>query len=194
MKLKKSSLESYIAAGMRNRFWYEESMSSAMRWCTQHNQDLTQLLSVAAILSPRVQVARSIRLAKQWVLTRSESGIMKQRVNALEIYHTSGKVSGTKINAFRDSLMLVRGAVCIDIHMSRIFGFDKGELMEETKKYKILRGKSQRIVKKLAKKYGVESYQMQAILWCGYLTETQGYDSARCGAMNFEEASPDIGV
>jgi len=78
--------------------------------------------------------------------------------------------------------------------MSRIFGFDKGELMEETKKYKALRAKAQRIVKKLAKKYGVESYQMQAILWCGYLTETQGYDAARCGSMDFEETSPTVGV
>ena len=78
--------------------------------------------------------------------------------------------------------------------MSRIFGFDKGELMEETKKYKALRAKAQRIVRKLAKKYDLESYQMQAVLWCGYLAETQGYDAARCGAMDFEEASPDMGV
>ena len=180
------TLESYVAAGIDNRLWYEESHASAARWCKANNQDLTTFLSVTAILSPRVQVVRNIRLARQWMLTRSTDGMMKQRVNALEIYHGSGKVSGTKINAFLDSLMLKPGAVCIDIHMSRLFGYAEGELMKETKEFKGLRAKAQRIVRRLAERHGMESYQMQAALWCGYLKLTQGYSAGRFGAMDFQ--------
>jgi len=181
-------LHSYMAAGIDNAHWYEASRDSAARWCKANDVDLNTFLSVVAILSPRVQVVRNIRLAKQWVMEdKNPSGIMGQRVRALEIFHGSGKVSGTKINAFRDSLMLKPGAVCIDIHMSRIFGFDGGELMSETKKYRTLREKSQRIVRRLAHRYGMTSYGVQACLWCGYLKTEKGYSADRFGPMDFSD-------
>jgi hypothetical protein len=179
------TLESYIVAGMSHRFWYEQSNAAAGAWCQDNNQDLTTFLTVTAILSPRVQVIRNIRLAKQWALSRSADGIMKQRVNALNVYHATGKVSGTKINAFLDSLLLKPGAVCIDIHMSRIFGFAKGELMQNTKHWSAMRAKAQRIVARLAARFDMETYQAQAALWCGYLKLTQGYSADRFGAMAF---------
>jgi len=179
------TLESYMVAGMSHRFWYEHSNAAAGTWCEDNNQDLTTFLAATAILSPRVQVIRNIRLAKQWTLTRSPEGIMKQRVNALNAYHATGKVSGTKINAFLDSLLLKPGAVCIDTHMSRIFGFDKGELMQNTKHWSAMREKAQRIVARLAYRYGMETYQAQAALWCGYLKLTLGYSADRFSAMAF---------
>lgn len=182
-----SKLNQYIAAGFDNRFWYEESNASALRFCKRNGLDLRTFLTVVAILSPRVQVSRNIRLAKQWVMEdRNADGMMSQRVAALNAYHATGTVSGVKINAFLDSLLLKPGTVCVDIHMSRIFGFDGGELMQNSKKWTTLRRKAQSIVRRLAKRHGVTSYQMQAILWCGYLRTERNYSESNFSAMNFE--------
>lgn len=181
-----SKLNQYIAAGFDNRFWYEESNASALRFCKRNNLDLRTFLTVVAILSPRVQVSRNIRLAKQWMLEdRNPAGMMSQRVAALEAYHATGVVSGTKINAFLDSLLLKPGSVCIDIHMSRIFGFGP-ELMQNSKKWATLRGKAQSIVRRLAKIHNVTSFQLQAILWCGYLRTERNYSESNFSSMNFD--------
>lgn len=170
MNVTLEKLEKYAIAGYENRTWYEESHLSAYRYCRERGFSLPDFLSVVAILSPRVQVSRNIRLAKQWFETRNTDGIMTQRANALRRYHeTGGQISGVKINAFRDSLMLVEGSVCIDIHMSRIFGFQNGELMQNTIAWRKRREKAQSIVKRLARRHNVPSYGMQAMLWCGYL-------------------------
>ena len=179
------TLHRYMAAGIENAHWYEASHDSAARYCKANGLDLNTFLAVTAILSPRVQVVRNIRLARQWAMGRNPKGIMSQRVRALEIYHGSGKVSGTKIKAFLGSLLLRDGEVCIDTHMSSIFGYTKGELMSETKRYRLAREKAQRIIRRLAKRYGMTSYQAQACLWCGYLKEEKGYSADRFAPMDF---------
>tara|TARA_R100000808_G_C2143105_1_gene150868 strand:+ start:1274 stop:1822 length:549 start_codon:yes stop_codon:yes gene_type:complete len=163
-----SKLHEYATAGLDNRFWYEESNRNAAEFCRKHNIPITDFVAVLAILSPRVQVSRSIRLAKQYVLENDTRGIMQQRIRALDIWRATGNVSGVKINSFFDSLMLKGGTVCVDIHMSRLFGFDE-RLMSTTKHWTKKREQVKRVVRKLAKRWNVTSYQMQAILWCGYL-------------------------
>ena len=178
-------LETYLSTGMANRFWYQESQAAASRWCQSNgDRDLTEFLSVVAILSPRVQVVRNVSLAKQWTTTRNDDGIMSQRVNALKRYHSAGIVSGPKVIAFRSSLLLESGAVCIDIHMSRLFGYDK-RLMSTTKEWTRKREKVQNIVRRLAKRYGMESFECQAALWCGYLQIEKNYNPNRFGPMAF---------
>lgn len=161
-------IESYIRLGWENRFWYESSNASATRFCVEYELNVNTFLSYVAILSPRVHVTKNISFAKQYALGKNTTGMMKQRVNALQLFDVSGVVSGVKINAFLDSLLLRPGAVCIDIWMSRIFGFDKGELMLSTKLWQRKRNYYQNYVRRVASEFNLESYQMQAVLWSGY--------------------------
>jgi len=178
-----TKLHEYVIAGFDNRFWYEASNQNASAFCRQHDIPIADFLAILAILSPRVQVSHSIRLAKQYVLENDTRGIMQQRVRALDVWRTTGKISGVKINAFYKSLMLDDEAVCVDIHMSRLFGYD-GDLMRTTKYWTSRREKAQRVVRKLARHWGVKPRQMQAILWCGYL-KTDASRISGFGAMTF---------
>jgi len=176
-------LHKYALAGLGNRFWYEESNRNAAEFCREHNIPLPELLAVLAILSPRVQVSRSVRLSKQYVLHGDTDGIMAQRVRALDVWRNTGKISGPKVNAFHDSLLLDDEAVCIDVHMSRLFGHD-ANLMRTTKHWSNRREKAQRVIRRLARSWGVKPRQMQAMLWCGYL-KTDAKRSNGFEAMTF---------
>ena len=178
-----SKLHEYAKAGLSNRFWYEESHASASAFCQDHDIPVSEFLAVVAILSPRVQVSRNVSLAKQYVLSGDTSGIMSQRVRALEVWKSTGIISGAKVNAFYKSLMLDDHAVCIDSHMSRLFGYD-GRLMEKTKHWVGRREKAQRVVGRLARQWGVKPRQMQAMLWCGYLKSEASRNSG-FGSMEF---------
>ncbi len=183
----RKNLGKYLEIGMGNCRWYESSNASAMRFCSANNLDLKTFLAVTAILSPRVQVVRNIRLAKQWVLeNKNPNGIMMQRQRALAHYHATGIVSGTKIQAFNDSLNLVDGAVCIDTHMSSLFGFPGGELMGKTKRQIALREAACRAIGKMADQYSIPTYGVQAALWVGYLIAEKGYTFDRFKPMDFE--------
>ena len=161
-------IESYIRLGWENRFWYESSNASATRFCVEHDLNVNTFLSYVAILSPRVHVSKNITLAKQYALSKETAGMMQQRVTALQLFDVSGVVSGVKINAFLDSLLLRPGAVCVDIWMSRIFGFDEGQLMRNTKAMQRKRRYYQNYIRRIADEFNIESYQMQAVLWSGY--------------------------
>jgi len=181
------TIENYLVAGIENKGWYQSSNDSAVRFCNRYGLDLTTFLSVTAILSPRVQVVRNIRLARQWCLeNKNPKSIMSQRVRALEAYHKSGIVTGEKVKAFRESLLLVDGACCIDIHMSRAFGYQGGELMRNTLFFKGEREAAQSIVRRLASKYQMPSYSAQSSIWCGYLELEAGYTQDRFKPMDFE--------
>ena len=185
--IERKNLESYLAAGIGNCRWYEESNASAIRFCAANNLDLKTFLGVVSLLSPRVQVTRNIRLSKQWVLgNRNPTGIMKQRVKALEIFHATGHIGGTKVNQFNNSLNLLPGSVCIDTHMSSLFGFPGNELMGKTKRQIALRESAGRAIKKLATKYNLPTYGIQASLWVGYLITEKGYTFDRFKPMDFE--------
>lgn len=183
----KFGIEDYIQAGKKNQYWYEESYTSAARWCAKNNFDIPNFISAVAILSPRVQVIRNVRLAKQWIAERDATSMMAQRIRALLRYDYDGTVSGTKVNDFRNSLLLVPDTVTIDIHMSRLFGYQKGELMRTSKYWSNLRDLHKSIVRMHADQHNMTSYGMQACLWCGYLKLDCGYTDDRFGPMDFSD-------
>ena len=183
----KFGIEDYIEAGKQNQYWYEESYTSAARWCAKNNFDVEKFISCVAILSPRVQVIRNVRLAKQWFVDRDATSMMDQRIRALLSYDYDGTVSGTKVNDFRNSLLLVPDTVTIDIHMSRLFGYQKGELMRTSKHWSNLRDLHKSIVRMHADQHNMTSYGMQACLWCGYLKLDCGYTDDRFGPMDFSD-------
>jgi len=180
-------IEDYIEAGKQNQYWYEESYASAVRWCAKHNFDVTKFLSSVAILSPRVQVIRNVRLSKQWFSERDATSMMSQRIRALLRYEYDGTISGTKVNDFRNSLLLVPDTVTIDIHMSRLFGYQKGELMIPSKYWSSQRDLYKSVVRMHADNHNMTTYGMQACLWCGYLKLVCGYSDDRFGAMDFSD-------
>ncbi len=185
--IQRKNLGKYLEAGIGNCRWYESSNDSAVRFCAANNLDLKTFLAVTAILSPRVQVVRNIRLAKQWILEdRNPDGIMMQRQRALAQYHATGIISGTKIRAFNDSLNLVDGSICIDTHMSSLYGFPNNELMGKTKRHVALRASAERSIIKLSSRYDIPTYGIQAALWVGYLITEKGYTFDRFKPMDFE--------
>lgn len=183
----KFGIEDYIEAGKQNQYWYEESYASAVRWCAKNNFDTTKFISAVAILSPRVQLIRNVKLAKQWFAERDATSMMTQRIRALLQYDYDGTVSGTKVNDFRNSLLLVPDTVTIDIHMSRIFGYQKGELMRTSNYWSGQRNLYKSVVRMHADHHNMTTYGMQACMWCGYLKLDCDYTDDRFAPMDFSD-------
>ena len=186
----KTKLSRYIIAGFDNAYWYEHSNASIQRFAIENGYCFSRVLNYAAILSPRVQVSRSVTLTKQ-LLKGNTTGIMTQRLQAIELWERTGKLStgSIKVRAFRDSLELNPLAVCIDVHMSSIImGEDiknKSDLMKNDKKNRKKRESFQRIILRLGKRFGLTGPQTQAAIWCGKLRIENNYSDERIAPLTF---------
>lgn len=189
----REKIESYANAGLENRFWYEKSYSNLAKWANENGFPVRTVCDICAIFSPRVQVVRNVRLCKQYLLRYRDNngplgtmpGAMNQRVIAADRYMQTGQISGVKIKAFADCLSLSNSAdPVIDIHMSNMVNYGP-DLMSKTKRHENKRKQWQRIIRKWAARLDVTPWQLQAMLWAGYLDKVQGYSEERRGAMEW---------
>jgi hypothetical protein len=113
------TLKALALDGETGRRWYIDSRASIEDYAFRHGFHAGKVCDVLAILSPRVTVEYSIRLADSYLKTGSAPGAMKQRLAALARYETSGLFNGPKVNAFSAALRGDPDAIVIDAWMYR---------------------------------------------------------------------------
>jgi hypothetical protein len=105
--------------GESGRRWYTDSRESIEDYAFRHGINSDRVCDVLAILSPRVTVAYSVRLADSYLKTGAAPGAMRQRLAALAKYETSGLFNGPKVNAFSAALQGDPDAIVVDAWMYR---------------------------------------------------------------------------
>ena len=153
------ALETLARDGATGRGWYADSQQSIERYAARHGDDPARVSDVLAILSPRVTVDYSIRLANAYLRTGSAPGAMRQRLQALARYETSGIFNGPKVNAFASALQGDPDAVVIDAWMYRA----AREKRTTAKSYRDTAAKIQRVAIRL----GWPPAETQAAIWQG---------------------------
>ena len=113
------SLTALARYGAGGRRWYIDSRDSIEFYADRHGFNAERVSDVLAILSPRVSVEHSIRLADSYLKTGAAPGAMRQRLAALERYEVSGAFNGPKVNAFAAALKGDPNAVVIDAWIYR---------------------------------------------------------------------------
>ena len=152
--------------------WYEISSQDISRYASRLELSADFVADVVAILSPRIQVSRNARLAHQFITTDSTAGIMNNRVQAIDYYRRTGKVSqtGQKVKNFSANLRGNFDLVTIDVWMSRAFGVDYDGVNSPAKSDAVYAQMSGRITR-LASRFSVSPASFQACVWSGIRKE-----------------------
>jgi hypothetical protein len=105
--------------GESGRCWYADSRHEIEGYSASHGFDPGVVSDVLAILSPRVTVDFSIKLAHRYLHTGQATGAMQSRQRALDTYRSTGVFNGPKVNAFASALRGDPDAVVVDAWMFR---------------------------------------------------------------------------
>lgn len=154
------ALHSLALQGSDGRKWYDDSWDSIKAYSDRHGFDPGVVADVLAILSPRVTVDYSIRLAKAYLETGVPlEGTMKQRQRALTGYRLTGTFGGPKVNAFSQALRGDPEAVVIDAWMYRA--------LRDPRKSKRSYTEAVIKVRAVADRLGWPAAETQAAIWMG---------------------------
>jgi hypothetical protein len=152
--------------------WYEISSQDIEDYSRRLELSADFVADIVAILSPRIQVSRNARIAHQFITTDDTTGIMGNRIQAIDYYRRTGKVSqsGQKVRNFSANLRGNFELVTIDVWMSRAFGVGYDSANSPAKSdatYARMAGK----VTRLARRFNVSPASMQACIWSGIRQE-----------------------
>ena len=149
-----------LERGAVGRYWYQQSLNNIERYAGKVGEPVSYVCDVLAILSPRVQVSRNVRMMRDYI-ERGEytQGMMQARRKALEYYETWGIYSGKKVTAFSKALQAGGGDhAVIDAWVFRAFDLEVSKA-----NYKVAVSKLQRT----SKRVGWPVAETQAALWVG---------------------------
>jgi len=152
--------------------WYEISSKDIERYSRRLELSADFVADIVAILSPRIQVSRNARIAHQFITTDDTAGIMRNRIEAIDYYRRTGKVSqsGQKVRNFSANLRGNFDLVTIDVWMSRAFGVDYDGVNSPAKSDAVYARMAGRITR-LASRFDVSPASFQACVWSGIRKE-----------------------
>ena len=108
-------LAAIATEGEAGRYWYDGARRELAAVADHYDQKHVDVITVAAIISPRTSVRRNMKLVGMWC--RGEEwpdDVYGQKRRAVYHYLETGEVSGQKVIAFRDALCGFEDAVVLD--------------------------------------------------------------------------------
>ena len=160
-------------AGEEGRFWYERSGNAILDLVDGNVEEADKIAQAIAITSAgstpvlsnfqfAIQAYNQHKAGKE-ILTGKFPTAMSARLKKL---FEGEDWAGRKTNTFYNNIMAVADpsraqGVTVDMHMLRIFGFDKKNEMPTDQQYTFVENEVNRIANKL----GWTPYQVQAAMW-----------------------------
>jgi len=156
-----------------NKNWYQNSNKTVKQF---YPKDYNLFIDILAITSPltnvKLNLLNTIITVDNIKYKRKNNivyGLANKRIkNNLDKYGKTKRFSGIKINNFAKSLRLIDGSVCIDTWMLKAFNLKRDAPTKYDVKY------ITRIVKNIADKLDMKTYEIQACLWVYAKTELNG--------------------
>ena len=156
-----------------NKNWYQNSNKIVKQY---YPKDYNLFIDILAITSPLTNVKLNLLntiITVDNIKYKRKNNIVyglanKWIKNNLDKYGKTKRFSGIKINNFAKSLRLIDGSVCIDTWMLKAFNLKRDVPTKYDIKY------ITRIVKNIADKLDMRTYEVQACLWVYAKTELNG--------------------
>lgn len=144
--------------------WYARAGRTVRAYARRHKVDFGTVCGVLAVTSPRVPVARNVRLTRAWLEHYSTDGMMRGVRTSLVNYLIDGRIRGLKTGPFAAALSGDEEAIVLDTWMAKCFGVDQ-------KVFGTKKGIAEYSahIRELARMTGLTPAQTQAALWCGYI-------------------------
>lgn len=152
------------------KIWYTRLNRFCRDLGEKYNEPTWKVTAIMSALSPRTSFSNNVHdtemLLKDGENAKLKSPLFKKK--ALAIYNATcynevrslfKEKTGRKTLSFWENLMLVGNRATIDVHMIRHLGIE-GSLTD--KKYR----EAEKAIQDYAKKIGLKTYDLQAILWC----------------------------
>lgn len=147
---------------IKNKNWYKNSNKLIKAY---YKNKSNMFIDILAITSPRTTVKQNTKNAIKTInnmdkIDKMTYGITtKQTRKNLKLYLKTGTFNGLKINQFADSLNLIDGSICIDVWMLKAFNINRNAPTYNDVKH------INHMVKHIAKKLNLKTYEVQASLW-----------------------------
>lgn len=158
---------------IKNKGWYLNSHKMVKHY---YPKDFNLFFDILSITSPltnvKLNLTNTIKTVDNFKYHRQNNivfGLANKQIRTnLDKYKRTKQFSGVKINNFAGSLKLKDGSVCVDTWMLKAFNLKKRSPTKYDIKY------ITKIVKIIADKLNLKTYEVQACLWCYAKTELNG--------------------
>lgn len=143
--------------------WYNQAAAEIQTVCSLANWNVERFTAILAVTSPRVAVARNVRITLHYMQTGELfSNVMRGIRRSVEVYETSGDILGAKTMPFYRALLGDASAIVLDVHMANLFNVSQRLLTR-----KDIKAKCQNAVKRVARRLCISPRDCQAALWTG---------------------------
>lgn len=165
-------LSRLCAAGLAWSDWYDQAHRDLRSVALQRGWPWRDYANVLAIVSPRVQVTRSVRLAHHYlehgIPAKSTLGITAMR---LRHYRETGEIRGTKCVAFARALKGDRSSVVLDVWMARALAIPESwlDVRDDRPRNVAVVASAVAKVTQLGSRYDLSPRDTQAAIWSGQL-------------------------
>lgn len=162
--MKRTSLRTLALEGaaLDGRGWYDRAHAEVRRYSdSTHGMVPTgELCDILSIVSPRVSVKVSVRLAEYWLAAGvPHPSTMRSTRVALAHYAATGEIRGPKTSAFARALRGDTDAVVVDVWVWRAMGRAPGGIGA----YRA----AERTLRRVARSLGWPPAETQAAIWVG---------------------------
>ena len=114
------SLAKLAVRGTDDRLWYSRARQELQKVADHFNSPYATVAGLAAVLSPRVSVRRSMRLLGQYLRGQQwPADVYAAKRDAVSAWASQGRLSGQKVRAFYDNLMGHEHSVVLDTWMAK---------------------------------------------------------------------------
>ena len=167
-----TSLRRLALASAGGRHWYTDGVPAMKVAARQLGVSPRNLAEVVAITSPRVQVARNIRLAVSYIRQREELRGLESKHLASELrclpsvatsllhWEKSGEVRGQKTEPFSRAILGDGTALVLDTHMAKVLKVPQSQLLNVANHAKIAKR-----FDKVSRELGWSVAEVQAAVW-----------------------------
>lgn len=159
------SFLAYAMLGRDGYDWYDIARDETRDAAFALGCDYGTLCEVLAIMSPRVQVVRSIHMAAEYMITGiPPEGTMQSTLSALGNWERGGLIRGPKTSAFARALRGDDSAVVVDVWACRAMGIEHGSVGHAAGYRRAVA-----IVEQCSELTGLAPAQIQAAAWVGVI-------------------------
>lgn len=141
--------------------WYAKATADIETLCNRRGWASDTFCGVLAVTSPRVSVARNLRITLQWMQTGDLfQNVMTTIRQSLNHYLSTGEIRGPKTGPFYAALRGDSDAVVLDVWMAKVFGIAQSEFSKKS-----VRDRCKRSIRLVARKTGQSPRDTQAAIW-----------------------------
>jgi len=159
--------ERLFLKGIEHKDWYQVAHKAIATYCKANSIPINDFIDVLALTSPRVSVKRNMEVTKEIfkgnsIDYRPIKTLVPTVQRSIAVWVETKQINGKKTSEFANSLNLIKGSICLDVWMSRAYKVEQKKLFRKDIHSRIVKD-----IKRLSKKYNLETYQVQACIWSG---------------------------